>query len=56
MTYGAVSIVGRAPIKRDNQDAIWVKIKKELSREENDIYIGTYYLNQKDDTETSTKM
>ena len=31
-------------MKTDNQDSIWVKLKKELSGEENDIYIGTYYI------------
>ena len=31
-------------MKNDNQDSIWVKLKKESSGEENDIYIGTYYI------------
>ena len=32
-------------MKTENQDSIWVKLKKELSGEENDIFIGTYYIN-----------
>ena len=31
-------------IKTENQDCIWLKLKKDLSGEENDIYIGTYYI------------
>ena len=30
-------------IKRDNQNVIWVKIKKELVELENDLYLGTLY-------------
>ena len=33
------------PVKLENEDAIWVKVKKELTGEEKDIYIGTCYLN-----------
>ena len=32
-------------VKVDNDDAIWIKIKKEMSGEGKDIFIGTYYLN-----------
>ena len=31
-------------MKTENKDSIWVKINKELSGEENDIFIGTYYI------------
>ena len=31
-------------MKVENQDSIWLKLKKELSGEANDIYIGTYYI------------
>ena len=31
-------------MKTENKGSIWVKINKELSGEENDIFIGTYYI------------
>ena len=31
-------------VNSDNEDIVWVKIKKEKSGENNDIYIGTYYV------------
>ena len=32
-----------SPIKNDNKDIVWVKIKKEISGEKSDIFIGTCY-------------
>ena len=32
-------------VMMDNEDAIWIKVKKEISGEEQDIFIGTCYLN-----------
>ena len=31
-------------VKIDNEDAIWLQVKKELSGEKRDVYIGTCYL------------
>ena len=44
-----------SPMKTENQDSIWVKLKKELSGEENDIFIGTYYINPSRGKEDSVK-
>ena len=34
-----------SPVMMDNEDAIWIKMKKEISGEAQDIFIGTCYLN-----------
>ena len=34
-----------SPVITDNEDAIWIKMKKEISGEGQDIFIGTCYLN-----------
>ena len=34
-----------SPVMMDDEDAIWIKIKKELSGEKRDIFISTCYLN-----------
>ena len=39
-----------------NEDAIWVKLKRELSGEERDIYIGTCYLNPSKGKESERKI
>ena len=47
------------PVENDNEDSIWVKLKKEETGERGDIFIGTIYLspskqaNGKDDGNTS---
>ena len=43
-------------IKCDNQDAIWIKMKKESTGEENDIFIGTYYISPSKSSENSEKI
>ena len=42
-------------MKTDNLDSIWVKLKKELSGEENDIFIGTYFISPSRGKENSDK-
>ena len=32
------------PVKNENDDSVWMKIKKEITGEKKDIYIGTFYL------------
>ena len=32
------------PVKNENDDSVWIKIKKEETGEKEDIYIGTVYL------------
>ena len=43
-------------VKCDNQDAIWVKMKKEITGEEKDIFIGTYYISPSKSNENSEKI
>ena len=31
-------------VDNNNEDSIWIKIKKEVSKEKEDIYLGTYYV------------
>ena len=40
-------------VKIDNGDTIWVKIKKEMTGEKRDIYVGTTYLKPSSGKETS---
>ena len=40
-------------IKIDNEDTIWVKIKKEMTGEKRDVYVGTTYLKPSSGKETS---
>ena len=43
-------------VKMGNDDAIWVKMKKERSGESRDIFIGTCYLNPSTSQKTDQKM
>ena len=43
------------PIQNDNEDVIWVKIKRELLGEEKDIYLGTTYISPTGNKETIAK-
>ena len=40
----------------ENQDSIWLKLKKEISGEANDIYIGTYYISPPKGKENPDKL
>ena len=41
-------------IPSDNQDSIWIKLKKELTNEKEDIYIGTFYVSPRKKTNNHT--
>ena len=43
-------------VNMDNEDAIWVKMKKEKSGEKRDIFIGTCYLNPSKSKKTDQKI
>ena len=43
-------------IKNNNTDSVWVKLKKEFTGEENDIFIGTWYISPHKGNEGNDKM
>ena len=43
-------------MKNNNADSIWVKLKKEITGEENDIFIGTWYLSPQKGKDGNDKM
>ena len=43
------------PVKRENEDAIWVKISKEFTGFVKDIYLGTVYHNPSGDKKENTE-
>ena len=44
-----------APIQNDNEDVIWVKVKRELLEEEKVIYLGTTYISPTGNKQTIAK-
>ena len=43
------------PIQNDNEDVIWVKVKRELLGQEKDVYLGTAYISPTGNKETIAK-